>query len=84
MLRVDTEQRFLPDLKIGVWRRRTYQELLTPEREMRSPVFTFVSSISTGTKKTSLDSVTCFTQFEMDSLVILSGFFLLSGNIPMR
>jgi hypothetical protein len=35
-------------------------------------------------KKTSLDSVTCFTQFEMDSLVILSGFFLLSGNIPMR
>jgi hypothetical protein len=25
MLRVDTERRFYPDLKIGVWRRRTYQ-----------------------------------------------------------
>jgi len=26
MLRVNTERRFYPDLKIGVWRRRTYQE----------------------------------------------------------
>ena len=25
MLRVNTERRFYPDLKIGVWRRRTYQ-----------------------------------------------------------
>ena len=25
MLRVDTERRFYPDFKIGVWRRRTYQ-----------------------------------------------------------
>ena len=25
MLRVNTERRFFPDLKIGVWRRRTYQ-----------------------------------------------------------
>jgi len=26
MLRVNTERRFYPDLKIGVWRRRTYQQ----------------------------------------------------------
>ena len=28
MLRVDTERRFYPDLKIGVWRRRTYQHAI--------------------------------------------------------
>jgi hypothetical protein len=27
MLRVNTERRFYPDLKIGVWRRRTYQKM---------------------------------------------------------
>jgi hypothetical protein len=31
MLRVNTERRFYPDLKIGVWRRRTYRR--------ESPIF---------------------------------------------